>query len=43
MTTYILQVARIDPGVRIEAKAVFDQGYLQRLQHDQPMYKCELG
>ncbi|XP_023325202.1 uncharacterized protein LOC111698946 isoform X2 [Eurytemora carolleeae] len=34
-------VARIDPGVRMDAKAVFDQGYLQRLYHDQPMYLCE--
>ena len=34
-------VARIDPGVRMDAKAVFDQGYLQRLHHDQPMYSCE--
>ena len=31
----------IDPGVRMDAKAVFDQGYLQRLHHDQPMYLCE--
>ena len=34
-------VARIDPGVRMDTKAVFDQGYLQRLYHDQPMYHCE--
>ena len=34
-------VARIDPGVRMDAKAVFDQGYLQRLHHDQPKYHCE--
>ena len=34
-------VARIDPGVRMDIKAVFDQGYLQRLHHDQPMYDCE--
>jgi len=34
-------VARIDPGVRMDAKAVYDQGYLQRLHHDQPMYLCE--
>ena len=27
--------------MRIEPKAVFDQGYLQRLHHDQPMYHCE--
>jgi len=36
-------VARIDPGVRMDAKAVFDQGYLQRLYHDQTMYHCEHG
>ena len=34
-------IARIDPGVRMDAKAVFDQGYLQRLHHNQPMYHCE--
>ena len=34
-------VARIHPGVRMDAKAVFDQGYLQRLHHDQPIYLCE--
>ena len=36
-------VPRIDPGIRMDAKAVFDQGYLQRLHHDQPMYLCEHG
>ena len=25
----------------MDAKAVFDQGYLQRLHHDQPMSLCE--
>ena len=35
-------VARIDPGVRMDAKAVFDQGYLQRMHHNQSMYRCEL-
>ena len=25
----------------MDAKAVYDQGYLQRLHHDQPMYLCE--
>ena len=25
----------------MDAKAVFDQGYLQRLYHDQPIYLCE--
>ena len=25
----------------MDAKAVFDQGYLQRLHHDQPIYRCE--
>ena len=34
-------VARIDPGVRMDAKAVFDQGYLQRMHHNQSMYRCE--
>ena len=34
-------VVRIDPGVRMDAKTVFDQGYLQRLHHDQPIYHCE--
>ena len=36
-------VARIDHGVRMDAKTVFDQGYLQRLHHEQPMYCCEHG
>ena len=36
-------VARIDPGVRMDAKALYNQGYLQRLYHDQPMYLCEHG
>ncbi|XP_023325195.1 uncharacterized protein LOC111698940 isoform X2 [Eurytemora carolleeae] len=34
-------VARIDPGVRMDAKAVYDQGYFQRLHHNQPIYYCE--
>ena len=25
----------------MDAQSVFDQGYLQRLHHDQPMYYCE--
>ena len=31
-------VARIDLGVRMDAKAVLVQGYFQRLHHDQPMF-----
>ena len=38
---FIQKVDRIDPGVRMDAKAAFDQGYKQRLHHDQPMYLCE--
>ena len=29
------------PGVRMDAKAVYDPGYFQRLHHDQPMHHCE--
>ena len=34
-------VVRIDPGVRMDTKAVFDPGYFQRLHRDQPFYVCE--
>ena len=34
-------VVRIDPGVRMDARATFDPGYFQRLHHDQPMHLCE--
>ena len=35
--------AKIDHGVRMDTKAVFDPGYFQRLHRDQPLYYCEHG
>ena len=34
-------VLKMDPGVRMDAKAVHDPGYFQRLHRDQPLYICE--
>ena len=34
-------LVKVDPGVMMDAKAIYDKGFFQRLNKDRPLYLCE--